>query len=408
MATSLLTGAAAEGRGVLLAAGALHALLLAAVAASVVYALGAVRCLDAFRRRAPAPAAFRPPVTVFKPVCGLEAGLYRNLRSFCDQDYPAYQVLFGVQDEGDPAIGIVRRLIAEFPGADIALIIGDAAGAAGGGNPKVGNLGNMHDAARHDFFVIADSDMRVGATWLAEVMAPFGDPGVGAVTCLYKATPVGGLPSRLACMFINEWFFPSVLVSASMREIRFCFGATMAVRRNLLRRIGGFASLSQHLADDHMLGRMVSALGYRVALSRHVVENIVHERSFGHLFRHELRWSRTVRTVEPLGHAFSFLMYGAPLALAAALVARMTGDDGGFGLWLVLSAMTLRVGMRKAARRTLGLPEDRTLWLVPLRDALCLAVWAASFVAPTVHWRGRRFVVEPAGRIAPDKEVLPT
>lgn len=407
MATSLLTGAAAEGRGLLLVADALHSLLLVAVAASVVYALGALRCLAAFRRRAPAPApaAFRPPVTVLKPVCGLEAGLYENLRSFCDQDYPAYQVLFGVQDEGDPATGVVRRLIAEFPGADIALIIGDA---AGGANPKVGNLGNMHHAAEHDFFVIADSDMRVGATWLAEVMAPFGDPGVGAVTCLYKATPVGGLPSRLACMFINEWFFPSVLVSARLREIRFCLGATMAVRRSLLRRIGGFATLSQHLADDHMLGRMVSALGYRVALSRYVVENVVHERSFGHLFRHELRWSRTVRTVEPFGHAFSFLMYGVPLALAAALVARMTGDGGWSGLWLVLPAMILRAGMRRAARRTLGLPQDRALWLAPLRDALCLAVWAASFIVTRVHWRGRRFAVEPAGRIAPDTEVSPT
>lgn len=381
----------------------LYVLMLVAVAtnaASAAYVLTAIHRVKAFQRQVAASCTFQPPVTLLKPVCGLDTGLYENFRSFCCQDYPQYQIVFGVHDAADPAVPVIERLIAEFPKIDIALIVDNG---VAGANLKVSNLDNMHRAAKHDFLVIADSDMRVGEKYLAAVVAPFADSQVGAVTCLYKGTPAKGLPSLLASMFINEWFVPSVLVSASIREIRFCFGATMAVRRHLLDMIGGFKALSHYLADDYMLGKLVSAHGFKVALSSYVVENVVLQKTFKHLFQHELRWARTVRTVEPLGHAFSFIMYGVPLAFVGALMVDLTFDWEWFEVGLIALAVSLRAWMHLAVRRKLGLPKDRSLWLVPLRDMLCFAVWGASLLARRVEWRGRTFVVRPDGLITPRK-----
>lgn len=381
----------------------LYVLMLVAIAtnvASAAYVVTAIHGVKAFRPQVTSSGTFRPAVTILKPVCGLDVALYENLRSFCHQDYPQYQVVFGVQHVADPAIPVIERLIAEFPNIDIALIVDSR---VAGANLKVSNLDNMYRAAKHDFLVIADSDMRVNEKYVATVVAPFADSQVGAVTCLYKGTPAKGPASLLGSMFINEWFLPSVLVSAKIREIRFCFGATMAVRRHLLDMIGGFKALSHYLADDYMLGKLISAHGYKVALSGYVVENVVLEKTLKELLQHELRWARTVRTVEPLGHAFSFVMYGVPLALVAALMVDLTFDSEWFEQALVLLAVSLRVWMHVAVRRKLALPKDHSLWLVPVRDILCFVVWGASFLGRRVAWRSRTVVVRRDGLITAKK-----
>jgi ceramide glucosyltransferase len=384
----------------------LYALLLLVFAtnlASAAYVLVAIRRVKRFRRQRRASGTFRPPVTILKPVCGLDAGLYENLRSFCVQDYPDYQIVFGVRDAADPAIPVIEALIREFPLLDASIVIDQT---VAGPNFKVSNLANMDRSAKHSYLVIADSDMRVDEHYVSSVVAPFEDPVVGVVTCLYTGTTTGGFASLLASMFINEWFLPSVLVSAGLKKLHFGLGATIVVRRELLERIGGFRRLSHVLADDHMLGKLISQHGFKVALSGYVVENIVHERNLWALFRHELRWARTIRTVEPVGHALSFLMYGVPLAFFGALMIDLTFDWDFFEFAVVALAVLLRTWMHFAVRNQLGLrSEKRSIWLVPFRDVLSFLVWGASFLSRTIDWKDNTFTVGPNGQMTEAKGI---
>lgn len=384
----------------------LYAFLLFAIAtnlASAAYVITAIWQVKGFQRQRLAGGTFRPPITILKPVCGLDAGLYGNLRSFCVQDYPEYQIVFGVRDPADPAIPMIRRLIEELPLVDISLVINET---VTGPNLKVSNLGHMYCAAKHSYLVIADSDMRVDPNYASSVVAPLADRRIGVVTCLYSGTSTGGLPSLLASMFINEWYLPSVLVSAGLGEIRFGLGATVVVRRDLLEKMGGFETLSHHLADDHLLGKLASAHGFKVALSGYVVENIVHEKSLGSLFRHELRWARTISTIEPLGHAFSFLMYGMPLALFGLVMSDVTFGWDFFEVTLVAVAFLLRVWMHFTVRRKLALADGlHSIWLVPIRDILSFAVWSASFLSRKIDWKGMTFTVSPDGSMNVANEI---
>ncbi|MBT4768925.1 MAG: glycosyltransferase [Rhodospirillaceae bacterium] len=374
---------------------ALLVLALAANLASAAYILLAIWRVNGFRRQRRAAGTFRPPVTILKPVCGLDVGLYENLRSFCTQDYPQYQVVFGVRDAIDPAIPVIQQLINEFPLVNISLVIDKT---ITGPNLKVSNLGNMYKVATHSYIAIADSDMRVDEQYVSSVIAPFEDAQVGSVTCLYSGTSTGGLPSLLASMFINEWFLPSVLVSAGLSEIRFGLGATIVVRRELLEKIGGFNKLAHFLADDHMLGKLISDHGYKIVLSDYVVENVINEKSLKTLFLHELRWARTIRTVEPLGHAFSFFMYGIPLALFGALIIYVTVDWNFFGIAIIALAIILRGWMHFTVSRKLGLmPGSRSFWLIPVRDILSFVVWGASFFSRKIDWKDMTFTVSNNG-----------
>lgn len=336
---------------------------------------------------------FQPPVTVLKPVCGLDPALERNLRSFCEQDYPEFQILFGVRDADDPAIPVIERLVKEYPQRHAALTVDSR---VIGSNYKIANVANMMRQARHDILVIADADCRVGSQCLAELAECFADPAVGAATCLYRGAPARNrLADRLGAMFINEWFLPSVLMALRTEPLRYCFGATMAIRRNALTAIGGIETLASYLADDHMLGRLVAARGFKVALCHHIVETTVAEASLKSLFRHELRWARTMRTVRPVGYALSFVTDVVPLALLGGLLTGSTGIAvGSVGL-----ALLLRLLMHFAARSKLGMNEPVRPWLIPFRDLLTFAIRATSLVGRGVEWRTDKFVVRTDGQM---------
>jgi len=370
----------------------LSPLLLAASLFSLAYAVFALARVRAFARQRPRAAA-GPPVTVLKPLRGAEPGLYENLRSFCEQDYPEFQVVFGVRDPQDPAIAVAERVMRDLPGRDLALVVDDR---VIGTNLKVSNLANMYGAAKHDLLVIADSDMRVDQSYLGSVVGPLRDPAVGVVTCLYAGRATGGLWAVLGAMFINDWFLPSVLVARSLQPDRFCLGATMAVRREALEAIGGFAALGPYLADDYMLGVFMNRRGLRVALAPCVVENSVWEPDFRTLFTHELRWARTIRTAQPLGHAMSLVTHSLLLSGAYLLVSSLSI----LGAVVAGGALVLRLGVHYTVRASLGLREPGRAWLVPLRDALCFVVWIASFWGRTVHWGGRKFAVASDGRMS--------
>ena len=201
---------------------------------------------------------FSPPVTILKPIYGLDPGMLNCLRSFCQQDYPKFQVIFGLQDENDPAIPFVKQVIEEFSNCDISFIINTE---LHGTNHKVSNLINMNPYIKYEYLLIADSDMRVSQNYLSQVMEPFSDEKVGVITCLSSGRSTGTITSKLNAMFINTWFLPSVLISRILQPMKYCLGATMIVKRGVLSKIGGFESLSNHLADDYILGKLISSLG---------------------------------------------------------------------------------------------------------------------------------------------------
>ncbi len=367
-------------------------LAFVASVASCLYMIYCMRRIPAFLSRPPGSSGFHPPVSILKPLCGMEHELYRNLRSFCEQDYPDYQVIFGVRDAEDPAVGVVRRIMAEFPRLDLVLVVD---GHIHGANLKISNLVNMQAAAKHDFLVIADSDMRVGPDYLSVVVAPFKDGSTGAVTCLYRATPASTLASRFGAMHINADFLPSVLVAAALSDIHFCFGATMAVRRTALDAIGGLQSLANVLADDYQLGKCVNEAGFTVRLSGYVVENIVHEPDFKSLLLHELRWARTVRASSPWGYVGSILTYPLPLAL---LFLAVSGGSPA-GLVLTVVAIVLRLRLRHCVRYCFGIGGKPLCCLTPLRDLLSAAIWLASFAGRSVRWKGFQFAIDRHGQM---------
>jgi len=364
----------------------------ALAACAMVY--GIVACVAASMRirssrfitRAP------PPVTILKPLCGAEPETYECLRSFCDQAYPEFQVIFGVCDSNDPVLAIVQRLQREFPLRDLAVAIDRR---QHGSNRKVSNLINMMPLARHEFLVLSDSDVKVERDYLAKVVAPLHDDGVGIVTCAYRGRPRQGLWSLLGASFINEWFMPSVRVAAMAGSRSFAFGSTIAIRRQALASIGGFMSIANQLADDYRLGELTRRRGLRTVLSEVVVDVCVAEPSFGDLVRHELRWLRTIRALRPMGYGFTFVTFGTPVAAFGALLAG--GATAAVGM-LAITALA-RVVLHLSARPPGS--SARQLAVLPLRDALSLALWAWSFVTRRVQWREVRYRVTRDGSAQP-------
>jgi len=366
---------------------------VAACAASFGYLIFTLQRVVLFRTNRDSGPRFTPPVTILKPICGLDPEMLGALRSFCEQDYPAaHQVIFSVRRADDPAIPLIRKLIAEDSTRDIALVVDDR---VFGPNLKVSALQNALGVAKHDIFVIADSDMRVERDYLRRVVGEFRDPSVGAVTCLYRGSADGNISSQLGAMFINDWFLPSVLVALAVEDLRFCFGATMAVRRTVLEDIGGFPALAPYLADDYMLGKLVSDRGLEVRLAPYVVEDLVAEPGPGSLVKHELRWARTVRTVRPVGYAMSFVTDTLPLSLLVLFTSHVAAT--GFGV--VGLALLMRALLHAVVHRRLEIRGPIRLWLVPARDMLSFAIRVASFFGRDVEWRRRRYFVYPSGRM---------
>lgn len=345
--------------------------------------------------RSPLPvAAEQPPVSLLKPLHGEEPGLYENLRSFVEQDYPVVQLVLGVNNADDGALPVAKALICDMPAADVTLVVGAP---LRGSNLKVANLENMLPAARHDILVISDSDMRVDRRYLGAVTTPLHDPSTGLVTCLYRGVSTGDMWSDLGALHINFGFLPSALLAAAIGVDRGCFGATIALRHATLRRIGGFTPMRDELADDQRIGEAVRALGLAVVLSRYLVEARVSEPSFAGLWHHELRWARTVRTITPAGFAGSVLTHAVAIAMLGAAAT-------GFGLtsWIFLViSLALRWATARVIAGALCLATTK-LWLLPVRDVLAFAVFVASFFGRRVFWRDQLFQVEPSGRMSID------
>jgi len=355
------------------------------------YALFAAVLLRRFAQESIKLPQLRPSLTVLKPLCGAEPELETNLASFCNQEGTGrVQLIFGIQDAADPAAGVVHRLIERFPERDIELVVDPT---IHGANPKISNLINMLPRARYDVIVLSDSDMKVQPDYLREVTATLYAPDVGLVTCLYRGLATTGLWSRLAAAEINHHFLPGVLVGLKLGLARPCFGSTIALRRETLRQIGGFDAFSDQLADDYAMGEAVRGLGLKVAIPPLLIDHTCSEKSFADLLRHELRWARTLRVVDPAGYAGSVVTHPLPFALAAAA---MEGF-GAIGLGVLALALACRLLVPLQVETMRG--GGASTWLSPFRDLLSFAVFLGSFLPGPLSWRGHRYIARSDGTL---------
>jgi len=365
----------------------------ALTAAGLAYSAAEIAGMRRFRNRPARAVQAQPPVTVLKPLHGDEPQLYENLRSFCRQSYPRYQVIFGSRDERDPALEVARRLVRDFPEADLCVVAGGSAPHCV--NPKVENLQGMIGQAKHGIIVVVDSDIHVGADYLSAIAGVFSDPKVGAATCLYAGVPAAGTVTELGAAVVNEHFMPSVLVADIIEPLTYCFGATMAVRRDVLDAIGGFAALGAHIGDDFMLGKLVSDSGFRVALCPYVVRMTVADADLSALWLHHVRWQRTVLAERPRGFAGSIITYTLPLATISALLSR-TPVAG----TILAAAVALRVMVHEEARKTFAPEIELSPWLIAVADTFAFATWLGAFFAKDVTWRDRHFEIEQGGKLS--------
>ena len=340
---------------------------------------------------APLPEGQLPPFSILKPLKGVDPEIWESFCSHCEQDYPEFQLIFGVSDPVDPAIEVVRKLQAKYPNLPIELIVCDR---VLGTNIKVSNLAQMLPAARHELLLINDSDIRVPPDYLRKVITPLADASVGLVTCLYRgvASPAASptLGSRLEALGISTDFVPGVLSARFLENgLHFGLGSTLAFRRRDLEAIGGFEPLLDYLADDYELGRRIASTGKRVELSAATVVTFLPAYTLRQFFRHQFRWSRTIRDARRWGYAGVIFTFGLPWALVTLLAAR-----GAEWAWALL-AMTFVVRVAVGSVAAIVVLNDeqffRYILLLPLRDLIAPFVWAASFMGNRIHWRGDVF-----------------
>jgi ceramide glucosyltransferase len=347
----------------------------------------------------PTLGASMPRVTILKPLHGAEPGLSENLASFCTQNYPgAVQIILGVQDPRDDAIAVVEQLRARYKDCHLDLVV-DAT--MHGLNRKVSNLINMWRYVEHDVVVVADSDMRVDPDYLSRVVAGLEQRGVGAVTCLYHGLPATGFCAQLAALGINAHFLPNVIMGLGLNLAQPCFGSTIAFKRKALIEIGGFIRVANCLADDYAIGAALRARGYKICVSPTTVGHVCGEMSAFELWHHEVRWARTIRSLDPAGYAGSILAHAFPLALIAALgcaTANSLGPATAFGL--AIAAFGCRLALLRQVERAFNLPPQAG-WLVPLRDVLSFAVFVSSFFGQSARWKGRRYRFVAGGTLVP-------
>ena len=350
------------------------------------YAL-VLRAARSFLRRPRAAEGFAPPVTILKPVRGVDPDAFAAFESHCRQDYPEFELVFGVSDPADPAVTAIDRLKQEFPDRSIRLLV---CAEVLGANRKVSNLVQMLPHARHQHLIVNDSDIRVPPDYLRKVMAPFADAKVGMVTALYRGAPENTLGSKLESLGISTDFMGGVLAARALEGgLHFALGSTLAIRRDVLAQTGGFEAFADYLADDYEIARRTCDAGFRVEVADTVVDTHLPAYSIGQFLEHQLRWGRGIRDSRPAGYLGLLLTFGLLWSLLALLAA-----GGAAWAWALLGLTLL---MRFAVAGTLGRIVLRDphlgplLWLIPLRDMVAVLVWCASWVGHTIVWRGERF-----------------
>jgi len=365
------------------------AVLLLAAAPLVYYMLATVAALRFFGgERARELPNYTPPVSLLKPVRGLDFGSYENFASFCRLDYPKYEILFAVNDERDPAVPVIEQVIAEFPERRVRLLVGaeDL-----GANRKVNKLARLAREAQNDVLVLTDGDVRVGPNYLREVVAPLADEKIGAVTSFYRAIAEPNLWAELEAVGASSDFFAGVLMARWTEGIHFGLGASIATTKMWIGKMGGLEAIAGILADDYELGNRIARAGGAVLLSREAVWTMYPAQTPSSFWGHQMRWARTIRLCRPFSYVGLLLTQGLPWTLLAALIAPAE--------WVAISYLLAYVVLRFVMAWTVGVwgVEDdvlrKKIWLVPLRDALSFVIWLASFGSNRIRWGSVEYLV---------------
>jgi ceramide glucosyltransferase len=373
---------------------ALFALAFAPLAYYLI-AIFAARRFFSTRRVRSLTSGFTPPVSILKPIYGLDRETYENYASFCRQDYPDYEILFCTSDAQDPAVPVIQKLIRDFPDRDVRLLIGsDPLGVS----DKVNKLCRMARESKYGIVIVSDSDVRIEPGHLRAVASRFQDEKIGGVTCLYRGLTDGSLAADLEAVGNSTDFAAGVLVAWLGSDVNFMLGATMAVRKSVLAEIGGFESLVDYFSDDYELGNRIATAGHRVELIPHTVSIVYPHETLKEAFRHQLRWNLSIRYSRPAGHLGLIFTQGLPLVLLGAIATPSAA-------W-AMALLAAYVVLRGASAWIIGVAEmnDKNLRhnmaLLPLRDLFAFVVWVVSFFPQHILWRGQQFEVR-------DKRLVP-
>ena len=345
------------------------------------------------------PTSSLPPVTIFKPVHGMEDQLAANLESFLQQDYPDYEVTFGVRDADNPAAKIAEEVRARYPNVPSRLIV---SGPPTWPNAKVFALDKMLALSSRPYLIISDSDVRVAPDFLRNTIPPLLDPKVGLVTCMYRGIPASDFWSWLEALGLSVEMSSGVMVADMMEGMRFALGPAMAVRRDAIDAIGGIAAVADYYSDDFELGNRIWAKGYKVTLSHHIVRNVLTRRSPLRTFGDQLRWMKSTRYSRPAGHAGTSLTYAMPFGILGFLAAAALGRWQ-LGVDLLALACVNRI-IQSIGVGCFVARDPRAIWLCwlyPLRDFFGFVAWALSYTSREFYWRGETYRFGKGGRIAP-------
>ncbi|KAB8314846.1 glycosyltransferase [Tolypothrix campylonemoides VB511288] len=368
-------------------------LLILCLSAMLFYCYGIYAAIAAFNHPHPININFHPPVTILKPICGLDGEAYENLASFCQQQYPNYQIIFSVRDPLDSGIAVVKQIIQDFPQLDIELVVSDR---AIGTNPKVSNLANGVTKAKYEILVIADSDIRVETDYLQRVIQPLQDESVGVVTCLYRSIAKGWV-STLEAIGIATDFHAGVLVSNQIEGIKFAFGSTIVIPKQVLNTIGGFGAIADYLADDFQFGYLSAEAGYKVVLSDYIVQHVLASTTITDSIARQIRWARCIRVSRPWGYLGLIFTYGTVTSLV--LLMATGGSIAGCAALAITWIMRLVMGWIVGVKNLQDSCVQKYFWMIPLRDLMTFFIWCSALFGSTIEWRGRQLRLTKDGKI---------
>lgn len=336
---------------------------------------------------------FHPPISILKPVCGMEPTAYDNFASFCNQQYPNYQIIFGVKEKEDPIIDVIQQIIQDFPACDIQLVICEE---TLGYNPKVNSLILMMSKAKHDFLLISDSDVRVGPTYLQETIPYMENPKVGIVTCIYRSM-TSGWRSRIEALGYATDFIPGVVCARQLDQINWTLGCSVLIQKTALASIGGMQVLVDHIAEDHLMGRLITEAGYQIILAPYAVDHVLQEDKWITMIQRKIRWARGEWIYCPWGYLGLIFTFGT--VSSGLLVGMQPSDPLSWEIGLLTWMTRIWMGRFIGAKQLKDATAKRLFWLSPLTDYLSFIIWVSGFFITKVYWKHQYYKVEKDGRL---------